>query len=74
MKTIVRVYLKDPKTGREMGEMEPDKIVAALAKPTEDIELDYDDGSGRNVKMGTSRELVGEKVRVGEMEIEIPAH
>jgi len=74
MKEIVRIYVKDPKTGRERGEMDPEKIVAALSKPTEDIELDYDDGSGRNVRMGTSMELVGEKVKVGDMEIEIPAH
>lgn len=74
MKEIVRIYVKDPKTGRERGEMDPDKIVAALSKPTEDIELDYDDGSGRNVRMGTSKELVGEKVKVGDMEIEILAH
>jgi len=73
MKEIVRIYVKDPKTGRERGEMDPEKIVAALSKPTEDIELDYD-GSGRNVRMGTSKELVGEKVKVGDMEIEIPAH
>jgi hypothetical protein len=74
MKEIVRIYVKDPKTGRERGEMDPEKIVAALSKPTEDIELDYDDGSRRNVRMGTSKELVGEKVKVGDMEIEIPAH
>ena len=74
MKEIVRIYVKDPKTGRERGEMDPEKIVAALSKPTEDIELDYDDGSGRNVRMGTSKELAGEKVKVGDMEIEIPAH
>lgn len=72
MKQIVRVYVKDQKTGREKGEMDPDKIVAALSKPTEDLELDYD--IGNNVKMGTSRELIGEKVKVGDMEIEIPEH
>lgn len=74
MKEIVRIYVKDPKTGRERGEMDPEKIVAALSKPTEDIELDYAYCSGRNVRMGTSKELVGEKVKVGDMEIEIPAH
>lgn len=74
MKEIVRIYVKDPKTGRERGEMDPEKIVAALSKPTEDIELDYDNGSGLNVRMGTSTELIGEKVKIGDMEIEIPSH
>lgn len=62
----------DPKTGREKGEMDPDKIVAALSKPDEDMELDYN--IGHNVKMGTSKELIGQTVRVGEMELEVPPH
>jgi len=72
MKEIVRLYVYDSKLKREVGINDPDEIVKRLIKPTEDIELDYD--VGRNVRMGTSRELIGETVRVGEIEFEIPKH
>lgn len=72
MKEIVRIYVKDPKTGRERGEMDPEKIVAALSNPKKEIDLDYNVGS--NVKMGSSTDFIGETVRVGSMEIQIPAH
>jgi hypothetical protein len=69
MKEIVRLHVFDPKLKREVGIMEPDEIVKRLSKPTEDIELDYDEG--HNVRMGTSRELIGETVRVGGVGLEI---
>jgi len=72
MKEIVRLHMFDPKLKREVGIMDPEEIVKRLSKPTEDIELDYDEGT--NVKMGTSRELIGETVRVGEIEFKIPNH
>jgi len=72
MKTIVRVYVKDPKTGAEKGVMEPEEIMKVLSKTKEAVELDYDEG--QNVRMGNSADLIGETVRVGEYELEIPVH
>lgn len=72
MKQIVRLHVYDPKLKREVGIMDPEEIAKRLNKPTEDIELDYDEGN--NVRMGTSRELIGETVKVGEVEMEIPDH
>lgn len=72
MKTIVRVYVTDPKTGKEKGVMEPEEIMKVLSKPTGPIELDYDEG--KNVRMGNSADLIGETVKVGEFELEIPVH
>lgn len=72
MKEIVRIYVTDPKTGRDVAVTDPDKIVSALSNPKKEIDLDYNVGS--NVKMGSSTDFIGETVRVGSMEIEIPAH
>jgi hypothetical protein len=72
MKKIVRVYVIDPKSKREKGVMEPEEIMKVLSKPTESIELDYDEG--QNVRMGNSSELIGETVKIGEFELEIPVH
>jgi hypothetical protein len=72
MKTIVRVYVNDPKTGKEKGVMEPEEIMKVLSKPKTAVELDYDEG--QNVRMGNSADLIGETVRVGEFELEIPVH
>ena len=52
--------------------MDPEQIVKILSKPTDDIDLDFNEGN--NVKMGSSRELIGESVLVGEMDIVIPEH
>lgn len=72
MKTIVRVYVNDPKTGKEKGVMEPEEIMKVLSKPKGPIELDYDEG--QNVRMSNSVDLIGETVKVGEFELEIPVH
>ena len=72
MKKIVRVYVIDPKTKRERGVMEPEAIMKVLSKPTGPVELDYDEG--QNVRMGNSSELIGETVKIGEFELEIPVH
>lgn len=72
MKTIVRVYVNDPKTGKEKGVMEPEEIMKVLSKPKTAVELDYDEG--QNVRMGNSADLIGETVKVGEFELEIPVH
>lgn len=72
MKTIVRVYVIDPKTGKEKGVMEPEVIIKILNKIKTAVELDYDEG--QNVRMGNSTDLIGETVKVGEFELEIPVH
>lgn len=72
MKNIVRVYVLDPKTKREKSIMEPDQVIKVLSSLTEDTEIDYD--TGKNVRMGTTKELIGETVKVGEFEILIPKH
>ena len=52
--------------------MEPEEIMKVLSKPKTAVELDYDEG--QNVRMGNSADLIGETVRVGEFELEIPVH
>lgn len=73
-KKIVRLHLIDKVTNKEFSVTDSDKIIRILSKPVEDIELDYD--VGENVKMGTSRELIGERVQIGDegFEMEIPEH
>jgi hypothetical protein len=72
MKNIVRVYHVDIKNNREVAITDNEEIVKILSKLTCEIDLDYD--IGKNVKMGTSKELIGETVRVGEFEIQVPKH
>jgi hypothetical protein len=48
-------------------------MITLLSKPQEDIDLDYHDSRG-HAKVATSRDLIGETVQVGEVEIEIPVH
>ena len=72
MKKIVRLYVFDPKLKREVGINDPAEIVKRLGNLKEDTELDYFEGG--STKMGTSRELIGETVRVEDMEFEIPKH
>ncbi len=70
MKKVIRIYEVNPKTHKEESISEPEKIIAAISKPTGTVDLDYfENGS---VKMGTSDDLAGETVLVGEIEIEIP--
>ena len=72
MKKIERLHVYDPKLKRELGINDQGEILDRLNNPTEDIELDYLEGGG--AKMGTSRELIGETVKVGDVELEIPQH
>lgn len=59
--------------GKETCVREPKEIAKILAKPTEEIDLDYE-RAGR-VKMGSSREFIGETVIIGDdIEIQIPEH
>lgn len=72
MKTIVRIYAFDKKLKRDVAITDENEIVEALSNPVLAIDLDYNTGS--NVKMGTSQELIGEVVKVGDMEVRIPEH
>lgn len=72
MKKIVRLHMFDPKLKREVGITDQFKILKELSNPTEDIELDYSNGNG--AVMGTSKELIGETVMVGDAELKIPQH
>jgi hypothetical protein len=72
MKKIMRVYVPDQKTGVEKSITEPDEIAKILSKPKADLDLDYD--VGQNFKMGTSKELIGQTVIVGDLEMVIPEH
>jgi len=73
-KKIVRLHLIDPKDNHEFSVIDSDEIIRILSHPKTDIDLDYD--VGQNVKMGTSRELIGERVQIGDenFEMEIPEH
>lgn len=71
MTTIIRIYpIID---GQETCVREPQEIVRFLSNPDQEIDLDFSTGS--SVKMGSSRDFIGETVQVGEdLEIEIPEH
>lgn len=69
MKKIIRIY-EGPK---EVCIKDPEQIVKKLSKPAEDYQLDYFENE-RTI-MGTSRELIGETVAIGDtFEIAIPQH
>lgn len=72
MKKIVRLHVFDRKLGREVGINDSNDIIKRLNKVKEDTELDYLEGG--SVKMGTSRELIGETVMIGEDTLEIRNH
>jgi hypothetical protein len=69
MKQIIRIY-EGPK---EVCIKDPEQIVKKLSKPVENFQLDYFEN--KRTFMGTSRELIGETVLIGEtFEIVIPQH
>ena len=71
MKTILRLYIQED--GKEVCERDPAKIANMLKEPAQDYDLDYSNARG-HVFMGTSSELIGETVQVGDEEFEIPEH
>jgi hypothetical protein len=71
MKTIVRLYLQEG--GKEVCVKEEREMIKILANPTEDIDLDYHDARGF-AKIATSRDLIGQTVKIGDSELEIPNH
>lgn len=70
MKEILRLYIEVK--GQETCIKDPKEMVKHLSKPKLDIDLDFEYG-GR-VKMGSSRDFIGQTVKVGDRELEIPAH
>jgi hypothetical protein len=70
MKEILRLYIEVK--GQETCIKEPKEILKLLSKPKLDIDLDFDHG-GR-VKMGSSRDFIGQTVKVGDHELEIQVH
>lgn len=71
MKEIVRLYVYT--AGKETCINDPAKMVKLLSDPLEEIDLDYHDARG-HAKAATSKDLIGETVKVGDEEIEIPNH
>lgn len=70
MKEILRLYIEVK--GQEACIKDPKEMVKHLSKPKIDIDLDFEYG-GR-VKMGSSRDFIGQTVKIGDHELEIPAH
>ena len=71
MKKIVRLYFYHD--GKETCVKDPLEMARLLSDPQADIDLDYHDHRG-HAKAASSRDLIGETVTVGEVEIEIPVH
>jgi hypothetical protein len=70
MTEILRIY--PIVKGQETCIKDPKEILKHLSKTKVEVDLDFNQG-GR-VKMGTSRDLIGQLVKVGENEFEIPEH
>lgn len=71
MKEILRIYRH--LDGKEVCVQGPAEMIELLGRPTENLDLDYRDARG-HAKMATSQDLIGQRVLVGEIEIEIPEH
>lgn len=71
MKEIVRIYIYQD--GKETCIKDPESMVQLLNTPTDELDLDYNDNRG-HAKAGSSRDLIGETVKVGPFEIEITEH
>lgn len=71
MVKIIRLYpIVD---GQETCVRDAKEIAKILAKPTEELDLDFEQGG--KVKMGSSLDFVGETVLIGDdLELEIPEH
>lgn len=72
MKRIVRIYQIDEASKTEFAITNSEEIVKILSNLKDEADLDYD--IGHNVQMGTSKELIGETVKIGEFEIQVPNH
>jgi hypothetical protein len=71
MKTVVRIYVQV--NGKEECIKEPKAIIKALTSPKAEIDLDYTMENG-HVKIGTSRDLMGQEVLVNGLPVRIPEH
>lgn len=71
MKEIVRIYVYS--NGKETCIKDPSEMVKILSNPAEEIDLDYHDARG-HAKIATSRDLIGQVVKIGDSELEIPQH
>lgn len=70
MKEILRLYVEVK--GQDVCIKDPKEMIKILSKPKVDIDLDFEyDG---RAKMGSSRDFIGQTVKVGDHELEIPAH
>ena len=70
MTEILRIY--PIVKGQETCIKDPKEMIKILSKPKVDIDLDFEYG-GR-VKMGSSRDFIGQTVKVGDHELEIQVH
>lgn len=70
MITVLRAYVDDG--GQEKCIKKPEEIIQLLSNPVKEIDLDYDNGN--SVQMGTSKDLIGQPVKVGEYDILVPEH
>jgi hypothetical protein len=71
MNEIVRLYLEQ--NGKEICIKDPAEMARLLSSVTEEIDLDYHDPRG-HAKAGSSRDLIGKTVKIGDHELEIPQH
>ena len=71
MNEIVRLYLEQ--NGTETCIKDPAEMIRLLSSATDDIDLDYHDQRGHD-KAGSSRDLIGKTVKIGDHELEIPQH
>jgi hypothetical protein len=73
MKNVLRAYTINPKSGIEECTREPEQIVKILSNIVKAVDLDWANERG-HVIMGTSADLIGETVKIGEYEIPIGKH
>jgi hypothetical protein len=71
MNEIVRLYFYTD--GKETCVKDPHEMVRLLSDPQEEIDLDYHDARG-HAKAATSKDLIGQTVKIGEEEVQIPEH
>ena len=70
MKSIIRVY--QTVGGKEQCIQDPDQILKIISGAKEDIDLDWI--QGKQCKISSSRELIGETVKIGDSQIDVHEH
>jgi len=71
MKRIIRVYQWID--GKEVCHHDPNVIARLILETKVELDIDYFKENG-HAKIGSSRDLIGEKVKIGEKVFEVPEH